>query len=164
MVGSMTCILDWFHIGKKIQNIAMPDEVSKEKLSRVKWHLWRGNVDLACARLKQLIGLVDEKYHDLLQKLLNYITNNKDKIINYRLRKEQGFVFTSQLAESTVESLINQRCKRQQQMRWSREGLNPILQIRAAIFSDDWNETWGTIVTNGLTLPTPEKKEDSYFK
>lgn len=154
LAGSMTCILDWFHIAKKIKNITLPDEVSKEKLNRVKWHLWRGNVDFACTRLKQLIDLVDEKYNDVLQKLSNYITNNKDKIVNYRLRKEQGLVFTSQLAESTVESLINQRCKRQQQMRWSREGLNPILQIRAAIFSDDWDSTWKAAVTNALNRPS----------
>jgi hypothetical protein len=152
--GSMTCILDWFHIAKKIKNITLPDEVSKEKLSRVKWHLWRGNVNFACTRLKQLIDLIDEKYHDALQKLSNYITNNRDKIVNYRLRKEQGLVFTSQLAESTVESLINQRCKRQQQMRWSREGLNPILQIRAAIFSDDWDSIWKVAVTNALNRPS----------
>jgi hypothetical protein len=63
------------------------------------------------------MDILDDKYQDILQKLSNYITNNKDKIVNYRLRKEQGLVFTSQLAESTVESLINQRCKRQQQMR-----------------------------------------------
>jgi hypothetical protein len=48
-------------------------------------------------------------------------------------------------------------------MRWSREGLNPILQIRAAIFSDDWNETWGSAVTNALTPPALEKKEHAYF-
>ena len=98
--------------------------------------------------------MVDVKYHDVLQKLSNYITNNKDKIVNYRLRQQQGLVFTSQLAESTVESLINQRCKRQQQMRWSREGLNPILKIRAAIFSDDWDSIWKIAVTNVLNRPS----------
>jgi hypothetical protein len=153
LAGSLTCILDWFHIAKKIQNIALSDEKSKETLNRVKWHLWRGNVDFACARLKQLIDSGHEKHHDILQKLLNYIQNNKDKIVNYRLRQQQGLVFTSQLAESTVESLINQRCKRQQQMRWSRDGLNPILQIRAAIFSDDWDTIWKMAVTNALTCP-----------
>ncbi|CAO5682954.1 MAG: hypothetical protein HEEMFOPI_01832 [Holosporales bacterium] len=41
-----------------------------------------------------------------------------------------------------VESLINQRCKGGQQMRWFREGLNPILQLRIAIGSNDWNNCW----------------------
>jgi len=33
-------------------------------------------------------------------------------------------------------------------MRWSREGLDPILQIRAAIASDDWSKNWRTIVAS----------------
>ena len=63
---------------------------------------------------------------------------NATKIINYRDRKKNGRPFRSHLAESTVEILINQRCKGQQHMRWSRERLDPILQTRAAIASNDW--------------------------
>ena len=75
--------------------------------------------------------------------------SNKDRIINYRERHQKGIVFTSSLAESTAESLINQRCKGQQHMRWSRDGLNPILQLRAAINSkDDWEYKWRTAVLN----------------
>jgi hypothetical protein len=44
-----------------------------------------------------------------------------------------GLIFASQAAESTVESLINQRCKGKQHMRWTRLGMHPILQLRAAI-------------------------------
>ena len=76
------------------------------------------------------------------------IKNNKDKIVNYRERKNRDLPFTSNLAESTVESLINQRCKRQQHMRWTREGLNPILKLRARIHSKDWESQWRTAVLN----------------
>ena len=38
---TMICILDWFHIGKKMQNIAVPQEL-KDKFENVKWYLWRG--------------------------------------------------------------------------------------------------------------------------
>jgi hypothetical protein len=48
----------------------------------------------------------------------------------------------------TLPSLINQRCKGQQHMRWSREGLNPVLQLRASIFSNDWSNKWQTAVLN----------------
>ena len=71
-----------------------------------------------------------------------------DKIVDYRARQKMGLVFTSNMAESTVESLINQRCKGQQHMRWSREGLNPVLQLRAAIQSNDWKNKWQTAVLN----------------
>ncbi|WP_250311928.1 hypothetical protein [Rickettsia endosymbiont of Oedothorax gibbosus] len=68
--------------------------------------------------------------------------------MDYSTRKDQGLIFTSNLAESTVESLINQRCKGQQHMRWSREGLNPILQLRSIIHSNDWSSKWKTAVLN----------------
>ena len=61
-------------------------------------------------------------------------------------------MYTSNLAESTVESLINQRCKGKQHMRWSRDGLDPILQLRAAISSNEWNTNWKSIVTNAISI------------
>ena len=78
----------------------------------------------------------------------NHIENNADKIINYRAFQKLGRPFTSHFAEPTVESLINQRCKWQQHMRWSREGLDPILQIRAAIASNDWDKNWRTVIAS----------------
>jgi len=149
LCANMTCILDWFHLAMKIENISLP-EVLKAKLSRIKWHLWRGSVDRALIRLEQLMKLArDEKHIERIKKLTHYIDNNKERIVNYRERQKNGLVFTSNLAESTVESLINRRCKGQQHMRWSRDGLNPLLQLRAAISSkDDWSKKWKTAVLN----------------
>jgi len=149
LAGGMTDILDWFHLAMKIKNIALPADY-KDKLIKIKWHLWRGRVDRARIRLVELIDLVSAEYKNRLEKLLVYITNNEEKIVNYRDRKAQGLLFTSNLAESTVESLINQRCKGHQHMRWSRDGLNPLLQLRAAIASNDWNSRWKTAVLNAI--------------
>lgn len=144
----MTFILDWFHLSMKMENISLPDNL-KSKFLRIKWHLWRGNTEVAIVRINQLtLKLKNTKTIEKLKRFLKYIENNQDKIINYRERKKNGLVFTSNLAESTVESLINQRCKRQQHMRWSREGLNPILQLRAAINSKDWDNKWRTVILN----------------
>jgi hypothetical protein len=145
---SMTSILDWFHLSMKIENILLQEEL-KSKFLRIKWHLWRGNTDAAIIRLGQLISKAkDDNVVNKLNKFLKYIQNNQDKIVNYRERDKRGLVFTSNLAESTVESLINQRCKGKQHMRWSREGLNPILQLRAAISSKDWDNKWRTVILN----------------
>lgn len=146
LCGKITYILDWFHISMKMENIALP-EVLKSKFMRIKWHLWRGNYNAAITRLTQLSELTnDEKSHGKIDKFLTYIENNKHRIINYRDRKKSSLVFTSNLAESTVESLINKRCKGQQHMRWSRDGLNPLLQLRATIHSDEWSEKWRSAV------------------
>lgn len=146
--GSMTPILDWFHVAMKVENISLPKDL-KERLTRVKWHLWRGNTEYATIRLEQLVKLAKkDKDIDKIKKFLKYVINNKERIVDYRARQKEGLVFTSNLAESTVESLINQRCKGQQHMRWSREGLNPVLQLRAAIHSNDWQHKWKDVVLN----------------
>jgi len=145
--ASVERVLDWFHITMKLKNISVPED-QKERLEKVKWHLWRGNCEKALQRLKELRVLCSEKTANKILKFSNYIQNNSSKIVNYNQRQEQGLPFTSNLAESTVESLINQRCKGQQHMRWSREGLDPLLQLRAAITSNDWNQNWKTAVLN----------------
>ena len=76
----MTCILDWFHLSMKMQNIALPEEL-KVKFLRIRWHLWRGNVKAAIIRTNQLI----EK-----------ISNNK---IVKKLKKE-GYLFKQPVDES----------------------------------------------------------------
>jgi hypothetical protein len=146
LCGNIIYILDWFHISMKMENISLPVDL-KLKLMRIKWHLWRGNVDRALVRLNELSLIAnDKKEKDKINKFSLYIENNKNKIIDYRKRKNNGFVFTSNLAESTVESLINKRCKGQQHMRWSRDGLNPLLQLRATIHSDEWADKWRSAV------------------
>jgi hypothetical protein len=149
LCGAMTCILDWFHISMKTKNISLP-EVLKPKFLRIKWHLWRGNVEHALLRLSQLAQeATTDKAIDKINKFMTYITNNRNRIVDYRDRKKSGLVFTSNLAESTVESLINRRCKGQQHMRWSREGLDPLLQIRAALNSkNEWESKWRTAILN----------------
>jgi hypothetical protein len=42
-----------------------------------------------------------------LSRLSTYISNNNGGIVNYEERKNNGLVFTSNLAESTVNTLIN---------------------------------------------------------
>ena len=77
-----------------------------------------------------------------LSKLSAYIFNNKNGIVNYEERKNKGLVFTSNLAESTVNTLINERQKGKQKMLWGREGAHNVLQIRASQRSESWAKDW----------------------
>ena len=145
--ASIYRILDWFHISMKFENLSLTPEL-KIKIKRIKWHLWRGNPDRAIVRISQLIDLIDsDKEKGKLQKLYTYIYNNKSYIVNYRDRMKNKLTFTSNIAESNVESLINQRCKGHQHMRWTREGVHPLLQIRAAISSNEWALNWKNYIT-----------------
>ena len=72
---------------------------------------------------------------------------------NYEDRKNKGLVFTSHMAESTVESLINQRCKAKQHMSWTGEGLHALLQIRSAVLSTrNWNKQATAYIFKGLNM------------
>jgi hypothetical protein len=82
-----------------------------------------------------------------LNKLSTYIFNNKDGIVNYEERKNKALVFTSNIAESTVNTLINERQKGKQKMLWSREGAHNVLQIRAAVRSN-WEDNWAKVQSN----------------
>ena len=145
---NMTYILDWFHIAMKFQNISIP-EIGKELLQSTKWNLWHGNCDKALECLKELMKIetiaADKPLFVKLSKLSTYISNNMDGIVNYGERKNKGLVFTSNLAESTVNTLINERQKGKQKMLWSREGAHNVLQIRAAQRSESWDKDWKSV-------------------
>ncbi len=147
----VTRVLDWFHLSMKFENLSLP-KVLKQKVIRIKWHLWRGQSDRALLRLSQLKAFfTSQKEKHKIAKLCTYIKNNKNYIVNYRERKKNKQVFTSNIAESNVESLVNNRCKGRQHMRWTRDGIHPLLQIRAAISSKEWLLNWKHYILPALS-------------
>lgn len=128
----------------KFKNIGSLQSKEMDKvLESAKWSLWHGNTKRFYERIDELIEQVSNiKLLTKFRTLRQYISNNESKIIDYNTRKNQNLIFTSNLAKCTVESLINQRCKEKQHMQWSREGVQPILQIRSAYASNDWQLNW----------------------
>ncbi len=120
---SLNCILDWFHIGKKFENVINAINVDNSKeLSNIKSLFWKGQTvsgikDLE--RLKDKVLIKEEK--SKVNGLLQYLKSNKEYIIDYATQAMEGKPYTSQAAESTVEHLINDRHKRNQKMQWTRE-------------------------------------------
>lgn len=108
--------------------------------------LSRADVVRALHQLDERMPLCSGKSTERIKKLKTYITNNQTKIVNNRERQKNGLIFTSNLPEATVKNCIIQRCKGQQHMRWSREGL----QLRAVIVSNDWDKIWKTAVMNPI--------------
>ena len=141
---NVTYIIDWFHIGMKFKNYssAVPEEY-KELYNSIKWNLWHGNADKALQRFDELNSLIDDGAAlTKLDKLYIYIENNKSGIVNYEARKNSELIFTSNLAESTVNTLINERQKGKQKMLWTRDGAHNVLQIRASLNSKSWSKDW----------------------
>lgn len=148
----ITCILDWFHIGKHFQNVrgAVSDGF-QDTLERVKWTLWHGKSEEALAKLKLLMtSITDPKKRKKLEGLSNYLEHNKAYLVNYEERDKGHKTYTSQVAESYVESIINSRHKKDGKMQWTREGAHKVLQIRGVIASNEWKNRWQAVVLSAL--------------
>lgn len=141
-------ILDWFHLSMRFRNIGISSEYSK-LYEKIKWHLWHGDHAKSLLRLaefKQIKAISENKELLIkLNKLYTYISNNTSGIVNYESRHNSGLVFTSNVAESTVNNLINDRQKGKQQMLWSRDGAHSVLQIRSSVLGHSWDVDWQNV-------------------
>ena len=115
----------------------------EDALEGAKWKLWHGKVDEALIKLELLkCNVTDEKKRSKLNGLYKYITSNKEHIVNYDERKRANKTYTSQVAESNIESVINARHKSSGKMQWPCEGAHNVLQIRAIITGKEWESRW----------------------
>lgn len=138
------CILDWFHIAKYVTTIkGQLERQHGETLDAAKNELWIGKATEAMAVLDKLkIELINKKHIKKVDNFYQYIENNKAHIVDYSARQESGLVFTSHVAESTVEHYASARFKKKQKMQWKRVNAHGVLQIRATMISGDWENIW----------------------
>ncbi len=148
----LLCILDWFHIAMRFENVASSvEDAYKETLERVKWTLWHGKPDEALSKLKILLtNIADDQKRSKPEKLHDYLKNNQAYLVNYEQREQQHKTYTSQVAESHIESIINERYKNSKKMQWTREGAHNVLQIRGMITSNEWDDDWQKPVLSAL--------------
>ena len=66
------------------------------------------------------------------------MAKHNSRVVNYDAREQAHKTYTSQVAESHIEALINARHKRTKKMQWTREGAHHVLQIRAMMASEEW--------------------------
>ncbi|MDA7742540.1 hypothetical protein N8865_02890 [Francisellaceae bacterium] len=140
----LECILDWFHIAKRFVTISnqLP-KYAKGFLDSAKGGLWYGDTNAALLCLQNLREELKNK-DDVkkLDDLIGYIENNRKYIVCYDERAFNGLPFSSQMAESTVEHFVAERFKKKQKMAWNRENAHIILQVRANLTSNTFDEYW----------------------
>jgi hypothetical protein len=150
MSPKATHILDWFHLTMKLTVLeqygkglvhceaALGEEV-REKIARLKWSLWHGQVDKALGKIDDLASSIEpfnETYAGFnhlvkaLSELRTYIVNNRHLIPNYGERYRKGEAIATGFVESTVNEVVSKRFCKKQQMQWSKEGAHLLLQTR----------------------------------
>jgi hypothetical protein len=150
MSPKATHILDWFHLTMKltvleqygkglVQCEAALGEEIREKIERLKWSLWHGQVDKALGKIDDLetsIESFNETYARFprlvkaLAELRTYIVHNRHLIPNYGERYHHGEAIATGFVESTVNEVVSKRFCKKQQMQWSKEGAHLLLQTR----------------------------------
>ncbi len=62
-----------------------------------------------------------------------YLVNNEDILVNYGEKKVNNLPFSSNIAEYTVENLVNSRYRQTGKMQWKREGAHALLQPKLVL-------------------------------
>lgn len=149
---TLECILDWFHIGKKFQQVKNAlGEALAQSLDSAKWKLWHGEADEALMKLTLLRdNITDAATRSKIKGLHDYLQRNRAYLVDYYSRDKANKTYTSQVAESHIDSIINARHKKTGKMQWTREGAHNVLQIRAMIASNEWDAKWQSPVLSAL--------------
>jgi hypothetical protein len=114
-------------------------EAIRDKIERLKWLLWHGQVDKALGKIDDLesaIAPFSETYARCPQlvKALSawrtYIVNNQHVIPNYGERYRNGEPIATGFVASTVNEVVSKRFCKKQHMQWSKEGAHVLLQTR----------------------------------
>src|SRR6266446_7582201 len=131
-------VLDQYGKGLVHCDAVLGEEI-REKLERLKWSLWHGNLSKALYKIDDIESLIynfEETYPKFKQLLKaveefrTYITNNSHLIPNYGERYRQGKAIATGFVESTVNQVVSKRFCKKQQMQWSKHGAHLLLQTR----------------------------------
>ena len=150
-------ILDWFHVAMRLtmlnqyaQGLVHHDqqlgEEIRQKLERLKWSLWHGNVDKALDKIEDIEALIYNfeetypKFKQLLKAVEEFRTsseNNRAFMPTYGERWHCGEAIATGFAESTVNQVVSKRFCKRQPMQWSQKGAHLLLQTRTKTLNNE---------------------------
>ena len=135
-------ILDWWHMLQYVWQIAAaafgPDSAKAAAwVDAQKAALARSQLRLFFRRILRLYPLLSQAPPEV-KKAVAYLWKNRRRM-NYAAYRKAGFPISSGTVESAAKTLIQQRMK-QAGMRWSRDGAQAMLALRARLLSERWHE------------------------
>ena len=165
-------ILDWFHIAMRLQHLAQtagalstntPARVAAkavivEEVDRLHWRLWNGKAKDAHISIERIRAVMQHfqgeqgqrrciapsrKLWTALHALDGYLTGQSDWLVNYAERHRAGLRVGTAITEGTANFLLNRRMNKSQQMRWTRQGADLLLQVRCAVYNGTFGSGFG---------------------
>jgi len=122
-----------------------------EEVELLRWRIWNGkarNAKRSIDRIRKVMHVYkEERSHHTksapsrrlwhaLHDVDAYLRGQSSWVINYARRYRAGIhVGTLSITEGTANFLVNRRMNKSQQMRRSRRGADPLLQVRCAVLN-----------------------------
>jgi hypothetical protein len=157
-------VLDWFHIAMRLQHTKLaaanlstdkPDRVAAKamivaEVERLHWRIWNGkakNAQRSIKRIRKVMhvfkgeynrgakGVASRKLWHALHAVDKYLRGQAAWLVNYAKRYRAGLRVGTSITEGTANFLVNRRMNKSQQMRWSRNGADLLLQVRCAVYN-----------------------------
>ena len=157
-------IFDWFHIAMRLQHTKLaaanlstddPDRVTAKavivaEVERLHWRIWNGkakNAQRSIKRIRKVMhvfkgehsqgakGVASRKLWHALHAVDKYLRGQAAWLVNYAKRYRAGVRVGTSITEGTANFLVNRRMNKSQQMRWSRNGADLLLQVRCAVYN-----------------------------
>jgi hypothetical protein len=157
-------ILDWFHIAMRLQHTKLtaanlstdsPSRVTAKaaivaEVERLHWRIWNGkakNAQRSIKRIRKVMhvfkgersrgtkGVASRKLWHALHAIDKYLRGQAAWLVDYAKRFRAGLRVGTSITEGTANFLVNRRMNKSQQMRWSRNGADLLLQVRCAVYN-----------------------------
>jgi hypothetical protein len=157
-------VLDWFHIAMRLQHTKQaaadlsadePDRVTAKavivaEVERLHWRIWNGkakNAQHSIKRIRKVMhvfkgehsqgvkGVASRQLWHALHAVDKYLRGQAAWLVNYARRHRAGLRVGTSITEGTANFLVNRRMNKSQQMRWSRNGADLLLQVRCAVYN-----------------------------
>jgi hypothetical protein len=157
-------IADWFHIAMRLQHAKLAanglstDEPGRleaktaivTEVERLHWRIWNGkarNARITFDRTGKVMhifrderghrtrGAASRKLWHALHEIDKYLRSQSARLVNYAERYRAGLRVGTSVTEGKANFLVNRRINKSQQMRWSRRGVDLLLQVRCAVYN-----------------------------
>jgi hypothetical protein len=136
-------ILDWYHLRKKVCELASMLVSTREARAALKKQLLRPLFYGQVSDALQTLGALPVRNALMHGKLATYLSNHAHEIIDYARRRQLGKTIGSGRMEKGVDQVIGMRQK-DNGMSWSKRGSYALGMLSAYRANGHWNQLWNT--------------------
>lgn len=146
-------ILDWTHISRNLHKalrVIEDEKKRKNKTQEIKSLLYHGDTEKTLSLLNRLIRQQEkeqqpnDKLVDLVE-FKGYLENNQDYIVDYEKARLSGYLISSSVMESTINTIAANRLKKNRSRKWIRAGADGVSRVITAIKNNEWERVWNHI-------------------